>query len=477
MNFWKDDTPVVNKIFISEQGVISIEHSKGIFNMNSNEVREKKLLNDIWSNPINENASNQLACCFAFFMTGASQNLLSQIMVKIFGSGEIIGSLFIGNIIKHVGSWFFFIFLFILFLQFLGWFALFYRGKIAKAMVNWFLEKKQDLIVISTDVKEFKFRLRNDELIVPFLESETRVKKVSSGIKWRFYLLGSCMLLLVVTHLDIPFWFDIFLNNTKNVKLVNILELNSDQAYANYRNSDVGILRLLFDGLISNITLFIGLFLMLIILGMSLAYVVFALVLLLIQLLISLISLHYVISYPFRYLHLREKQPRKNIFIVIFGISINLLGFWAMVVLDVLNLATLLVIDKWLVQLRSHIAYSIVKFDFINKEEKNSKGGISFGIYLLIVVVGYPLFRALGISTGYTNFFWELVYVPINDLIEPLRPINFWQINDLFQANSFQSFVIIDFSLFLFAFSFIPYLIIYLIVFLYTVKYPPPASE
>jgi len=476
MNFWKDDTPVVNKIFISEQGVISIEHSQGIFNMNSNEVREKKLLNDIWSNPINENASNQLACCFAFFMTGASQNLISQMMVKIFGIGEHFGSLFIGNIFKN-SSWTVWIFLFIIFLQFLGWFALFYKGKIAKAMVNWFLEKKQDLIVISTDAKEFKFRLRNDKQIVPFLESETRVQNDFSGIKWRFYLLGSCMLFLVVTHLDIPFWFDMVLNNTKNVKLVNILELNSDQAYINYRNSDVGILRLLFDGLISNITLFIGLFLMLIILGSIIAVFVLMFFLGLIQLFISLISLHYVISYPFRYLHLREKQPRKNIFIVIFGISINLLGFWAWVVLGLLNLATLFVIDKWLVQLRSYIDYSIKKFNFINKEEKNSKGGISFFIYLLIVVVGYPLFRALGISTGYTDFVWELVYVPINDLIEPLRPINFWQINDLFQANFFQSFVIIDFSLFLFVFSFIPYLIIYFIVFLFTEKYPPPASE
>jgi len=471
MNFWKDDTPVVNKIFISEQGVISIEHSQGIFNMNSNEVREKKLLNDIWSNPINENASNQLACCFAFFMTGASQNLISQMMVKIFGIGEHFGSLFIGNIFKN-SSWTVWIFLFIIFLQFLGWFALFYKGKIAKAMVNWFLEKKQDLIVISTDAKEFKFRLRNDKQIVPFLESETRVQNDFSGIKWRFYLLGSCMLFLVVTHLDIPFWFDMVLNNTKNVKLVNILELNSDQAYINYRNSDVGILRLLFDGLISNITLFIGLFLMLIILGMFFAYAVFVLVLLLIQLFISLISLHYVISYPFRYFYLREKQPRKNIFIAIFGFSKFLFGIWAFLFLAILNLATLFVIHKWLNQLQSKIGNPLKTTENYENnyldDAVNSKGSISFTIYLFIVLFGSLLFNALGISTGYTDFVWELVRVLINDLIEPLT-----------QGSDFHNLVLYDFSIFLFVFvfSFIPYLIIYLIVFLYTVKYPPPASE
>ncbi len=141
MSFWKDVTPGINSIIKNDQDVIEIEHSHGVFNMNTAEVREIKLTNDYYSAPVNKNYSLRFSAFFAFFMTGASQNLISQIMVKIYGSGETIFSLFIGNILKN-SSWTFGIFLFIIFLQFLGWFALFYKWKITNAMINWFLEKK-----------------------------------------------------------------------------------------------------------------------------------------------------------------------------------------------------------------------------------------------------------------------------------------------------------------------------------------------
>ena len=458
MSFWKDVTPGINSIIKNDQDVIEIEHSQGVFNINTSEVREIKLTNDYYSAPVNKNYSLRFSAFFAFFMTGASQNLISQIMVKIYGSGETIFSLFIGNILKN-SSWTFGIFLFIIFLQFLGWFALFYNWKITNAMINWFLEKKQDVIVITTIAKEFKFRLLDDKLPVPLLESAKKTQNAESGVKWRIVLLVFCMIILVITHLDIPYWFDMLLNDTKNIKLVNILGLNIDQEYINYRDSDVGIIRLLFDGFLSNLTLFVGIGLFVIIYFIVAGAFTLVTIPYLFQILISFLSVYYLISYPFHYFRFGQKQPIKNIFKLALELSKLLLSLWVAILSVILILGTFgmleTIFDKLAKKFPDPIKFLKSSMSLVSADSSNGDD-----IMLNVFVVSFfPFMLLSGLlkSTGYTEFIWELVYVPINNLIEPLK-----------QAASIFGLSLIQFDsmAFLFLHSLGPYFICFLIIFL-----------
>jgi hypothetical protein len=461
MSFWKDVTPGINSIIKNDQDVIEIEHSHGVFNMNTAEVREIKLTNDYYSAPVNKNYSLRFSAFFAFFMTGASQNLISQIMVKIYGSGETIFSLFIGNILKN-SSWTLGIFLFIIFLQFLGWFALFYKWKITNAMINWFLEKKQDVIVISTNAKEFKFRLLDDKLPVPLLESAKKTQNAESGVKWRIILLVFCMIILVITHLDIPYWFDMLLNDTKNIKLVNILGLNIDQEYLNYRDSDVGIIRLLFDGFLSNLTLFVGFVLFVIVFFICSVIATLAFIPFLIQILISFLSVYYMVSYPFFYFQFGQKQPIKNIFKLTLELCKLLLGLWAMLIFGILNLGTFGILEKSLSKLfdilsmEKSLENSLENSIKLVSADSSNGDDLMLEVFLVTFILFIILILLIG-SIGYTEFIGELVYIPINNLIEPLK-----QAVSIFNLSLIQ----FDTMAFIFLVSLVPYFILFLIIFL-----------
>jgi hypothetical protein len=454
MGFWKDDTPSIDTLIKNDQDVIVIEHSQGVFNMNANEIREIKLTNDYYSVPVHENHSFRLSAFFAFLIMGASQNLISYLMVKIFGQSDFVVSYNISS-----ERWLdFSIVITSLIIQFILWFVLLEHIKLSKAIVNWFLEKKQDVIVISTNAKEFKFRLLDDKLHVPLLESATRTKNAESGIKWRFVLLVVCILLLVIIHLDIPFLFDTVLNNNTKFKLIDILGIIIDQEYVNYRVSEVGILRLLCDGFLRNLTLFVGFVLFVIVFFIYSVIATLAFIPFLIQILISFLSVYYMVSYPFFYFHFGQKQPIKNIFKLTLELCKLLLGLWAMLIIGILNLGTFGMLQEHLDKLLDILSMEKSLKNSIKLVSADSSNGDD-KMLIVFSVTFIPFFLLSGLmnSIGYTEFIWELVYFPINNLIEPLKKAA--SIFDL-------SLIQFDTVAFIFLHSLAPYFFVFLTVFL-----------
>ena len=94
MGFWKNDVPDIISLKKDEQGFITIEHSKGVFKMHENEVRDLSLVKDARSKPHNENFVWILNGILALLFSGGFQNIISQVGWQTFGGDYYGGSIF-----------------------------------------------------------------------------------------------------------------------------------------------------------------------------------------------------------------------------------------------------------------------------------------------------------------------------------------------------------------------------------------------
>jgi hypothetical protein len=165
-----------------------------------------------------------------------------------------------------------------------------------------------------------------------------------------------------------------------------------------------------------------------------------------------------MVSYPFFYFHFGQKQPIKNIFKLTLELCKLLLGLWAMLIIGILNLGTFGMLQEHLDKLLDILSMEKSLKNSIKLVSADSSNGDD-KMLIVFSVTFIPFFLLSGLmnSIGYTEFIWELVYFPINNLIEPLKKAA--SIFDL-------SLIQFDTVAFIFLHSLAPYFFVFLTVFL-----------
>jgi hypothetical protein len=249
MGFWKNDVPDIISLKKDEQGFITIEHSQGVFKMHESEVRDISLVKDARSKPKNYN--NIIILVISFLCSGGSQNIISQIISHSIDSHQTRGDYIAGYgrifgldnnpIILVAFLSVQFIFQFICFYVLFNW---------KKQWVYFLFDQEKDILLLNNTSRVFRFRFKYLSQIKSIIP-EFKVLEKNNKLKTLWFVLCISLLLVILLFFNnIPFWYEVFLDNLE-------MGLLPWKDYQNYRESEINILKLFFDGIVSNLLLLI----------------------------------------------------------------------------------------------------------------------------------------------------------------------------------------------------------------------------
>jgi hypothetical protein len=238
MGFWKNDVPDIISLKKDEQGFITIEHSQGVFKMHENDVRDISFINDRHSEFISSISRKALIFTLAFLILGGLHNILCQYYIKNAfdnDSGLIIGGISIV-------------------LEFLT--LIFLLNRIS-SLFNGFFKQKKDVIIIRNNSTLFKFRYTNSDKIEDVFSRNMEGSELNSiRLNWIWIgLLALWIFCSLYFWTKIPFWFGASRDPVYLTKEYTWLGFQGSVDYFRYRNSEIGLIKLFRDGIISNFCL------------------------------------------------------------------------------------------------------------------------------------------------------------------------------------------------------------------------------